>query len=195
MLERFRLCPFPRTTSSVALQPLLTTPEVSFVDTILSSYHRFQAQWTARLCRLSSRGAGRCARVLQTRTHQIDNSSPWQQEVNRLQKTVATIVPTTINSLLIKIFDKSGRRTFCLNLHSIILFKITRQNVRRRGDLCVNRRRFRVLEMTSCSSVSWSHEVRGSTDRSISESCVVSSFTGTSRYTRRRGFRLILRYP
>ena len=37
--------PFPRTTSSVALRPLLTTPEVYFVDTILSSYHRFQAQW------------------------------------------------------------------------------------------------------------------------------------------------------
>ena len=36
---------FRRTTSSVALRPLLTTAEVSVVDTILSSYHRFQTQW------------------------------------------------------------------------------------------------------------------------------------------------------
>ena len=62
---------FPRTTSSVALRPLLTTPEISFVDTILSSYHRFQAQWTAGQCRLSPRGAGQCARVLQTRTYHL----------------------------------------------------------------------------------------------------------------------------
>ena len=80
----FVVVPFLKTTSSVALRPLLTTPEVSFVDTMLSSYHRFQTRWTAGWCRLSFRGAGRCARVLQTRTHQVDNSSPWQQEVNRL---------------------------------------------------------------------------------------------------------------
>ena len=61
--RNFVRAPFQRTTSSVALQPLLTTPEVSFVDTILSSYHRFQT---------------RCARVLQTRNHQMDNSFPWR---------------------------------------------------------------------------------------------------------------------
>ena len=83
--EDFVFVPFPKTTSFVALRPPLTTPEVSFDDTTLSSYHRIQAQWTAGQCRLSSQGAGRCARVLQTRTHQVDNSSPPQQEVNRFQ--------------------------------------------------------------------------------------------------------------
>ena len=81
----FVFVPFPRATSSVVLQPQRTTPEASFVDTILSSYHRFQAQCTVGQCRLSSPEDGRYPHVLQTRTHQVDNSSPWQQEVNRLQ--------------------------------------------------------------------------------------------------------------
>ena len=145
-LQRSTKTPFPRTTSSVALRPLLTTPEVSFVDTILSSYHQFQTQWTA-VCRLSSQGAGPCARVLQTRTHQVDmvtgNKSP--------SEPVAPICSNN-RSLLIKKFGNGGHRTIYLNLHGIFLFRIINKTCRD-SDLCVNRRRFRVPEMTSCSSV------------------------------------------
>ena len=155
----FVFAPFPRTTSSFVLRPLLTTPEVSFDDTILSLYHRFQTRWTAGRCRLSFRGAGRCARVLQTRTHQVVNSSPWQQEVFAF-KTCSTNRSNN-NSLLIKMSNKGGHRTICLNLQTSLSSDPLEKRMETSG-LCVNRRRFRVLEMTSCSSVARSHEVRGS---------------------------------
>ena len=120
---------FPRTTGSVARRPLLTAPEASLVD------RRFcrriigpRAKRTTGFRHLPSRGAGRCARVPQAQSRQIDNVFLRQQKVDHLQNQKSKTFQQQVASH--QGFRRRGARNNLLELDNIILIKNVQRKTR-----------------------------------------------------------------